>query len=559
MNLSSQKFRFIIGLLLLIFLLLRVPGLHATYHQDEVKWVVHSTTPGDTDTGKGQPPLSGIIFPWAGKHLGADNMRLLPLLFGLLNFWLLYWLVKTLFDKTTALWAVGLFSVCFYSVLASLMVDIDGQFLPSFVLLTFLAFFQWQRAATAQARWVWGFALGASLLLGFMAKLNFVIPALALLAYYLSDKGWLKQLNSKRGLGILAGGLVFLGAIGLGLLVAREFFPSFNLERVFAHATDFFNFTGRDLGQVVFQTGKAIIYSSPLLLLVTLVKREEYKNLKLFFWWLAAGGIFYYMLFDFSRGALDKYLAFTIVPISVIGGVVLKRSFSDASTRLNLKWLSGGVVLTAAIFFLQWLPQAVPALYPKGEWIKRILALKWNFLMPFTGGSGPLGFYVSFLFIALLWLLALGLVWLMRSRPPQQRSYLFLLLLISLVYNLTFVQEYALGNINGNATNLVKKAVAFIAANPQIDKVITYNDIGNLELNQIGKYERRIYVAPKNDAEHKQTLNNFKGHYLVVDIPRLSPDSIYARYFSTCQSIYQARHRQISDTVYDCAKAIDLK
>ena len=105
----------------------------------------------------------------------------------------------------------------------------------------------------------------------------------------------------------------------------------------------------------------------------------------------------------------------------------------------------------------------------------------------------------------------------------------------------------------------IKKAVAFIAANPQIDKVITYNDIGNLELNQIGKYERRIYVAPKNDAEHKQTLNNFKGHYLVVDIPRLSPDSIYARYFSPCQSIYQARHRQISDTVYDCAKAIDLK
>src|SRR3989344_2522299 len=161
--------------ILALFLLTRLPAIHTTYHQDEVKWVVHSTTPGDIDTGKGHPPLSGIIFPWAGKYLGADNMRVLPLLFGLLNFWLLYWLVRIIADKTTALWAVGLFSVCFYSVLASLMVDLDGQFLPSFVLLTFLSYFQWQKAATTRARWGWGLALGISLLLGFMAKLNFVI------------------------------------------------------------------------------------------------------------------------------------------------------------------------------------------------------------------------------------------------------------------------------------------------------------------------------------------------------------------------------------------------
>jgi len=545
--------------ILALFLLTRLPAIHTTYHQDEVKWVVHSTTPGDIDTGKGHPPLSGIIFPWLGKYLGAENMRVLPLLFGLLNFGLLYLLVKTLFDKTTALWAVGLFSVGFYSILASLVVDLDGQFLPSFVLLTCLTYFQWCKAASLGKRWGWGIALGVGLFLGFMAKLNFVIPALALGAYYLSEKYSWQRLGYKRWLKVLVGGLVLSTVIGLGLLLAKKFLPTFNLERVFAHATDFFNFGGRAWGQILFQTGKAIIYSSPLLLLVTLVKREEYKNLKLFFWWLAAGGIFYYLLFDFSRGALDKYLAFTIVPISVIGGVVLKRRFSDVSTKLNFKWLSGGVVLTAAIFFLQWLPQAVPALYPKSEWIVRMLGLKWNFLMPLTGGSGPLGFYVSFLFIALLWLLALGLVWLMRSRPTQQRSYLLLLLLISLVYNLTFTQEYALGNINGNATNLVNKAVAFIVANPQIDKVITYNDIGNFELTRIGKYERRIYVAPKNDMEHRQTLNNFKKHYLVVNIPRLSLDSIYAKYFTTCQSIYLSQSRQISATVYDCQGAVDLK
>jgi len=313
------------------------------------------------------------------------------------------------------------------------------------------------------------------------------------------------------------------------------------------------------LGQVVFQTGKAIIYSSPLLFLpLLLVQQVEYKKLKLFFWFLAGGAVFYYLLFDFSRGALDKYLAFSIVPLCVIGGVVLGRVFTEAG-KFQRPVVMGGILLVTGAFLLQFISQLIPPLYPKEEWIGRVLELKWNFLMPFTGGSGPLGFYMSFLFIALLWLLALGLVLITRFCPAHKKSFIFLLLVIGLVYNLTFTEEYALGRINGNATNVLNQAVIFIAENPQIDKVITYNDIGNFELTQIGKYERRIYVAPKNDAKHKQTLNNFKKHYLVVDIPRLSPESIYAKYFSTCRSIYYNQSRQISATVYDCQGAVDLK
>lgn len=544
--------------LIAVFILLRLPALHLAYHQDEAKWVTHATTIGDSDTGKGHPPLSGMVFPVLGKVLGADNMRAIPLFFGLLNFFLLYYLARKLFGKAIACWSLGLFSLVFYSVLASLMIDMDGQFLPFFVLLMFNTFFGWYQTENPRHKLYWGLALLASILLGFMVKLSFIIPTATLVIFYLSEKRILSG-SRKNIIRLFWASALSILVILISFISAKYLLPGFSLERVVEHAFDHFNFGGRELGQMLFQTGKALLYSSPLLILpLLLINRQEIKQTKVFFLFLGLGLVFYYLLFDFSRAALDKYLAFTIIPLCLIGGVILKNNLEILGT-VNKKIVLIGGGLVAIVFFLQFIHQLVPALYPKGEWLNRVFSFDWNFLMPFTGGSGPLGFYVSFLFMALLWITAISAVILTIFRSTHRKSYLLVFLLAGLVYNLTFTEEYILGRINGNATDVLNRAVIFIAENPQIDSVITYNDIGGYELAQIGKYERRIYAAPKNDVEHKQTLNNFKKYYLVVDIPRLSPDSIYAKYFSTCQSIHLNQSHQISATVYDCQGAMDVK
>ncbi|KKS14410.1 MAG: hypothetical protein UU67_C0001G0006 [Candidatus Daviesbacteria bacterium GW2011_GWB1_41_5] len=544
-------------ILLAFFLLLRLPSLHQTYHQDEVKWVTHATTIGDNATGKGHPPLSGIIFPLFGKILGAQNMRALPLLFGLLNCLLLFFLVKPRFDKTTAFWVVGVYVLVFYNVLASLMVDLDGAFLPFFVLLFLITFFRWKESSQPHQRWYWAVSLGLTTLLGFMAKLNFIIPVIAVLIFYVGETD-VVRFNFKNITRLVITGLVGVATILACFLITKYLFPAFNLGRVFAHATDFFSFRGRDFGQVIFQTAKAVIYASPLLIIpLFLISKEQFKQLRFYFWFLAVGLVFYYLLFDFSRAALDKYLAFIIVPLSIISGVVLK-SYFEAWSGFNKKIVWGGGLILVGIFMTQFFSHLVPPLYPKAEWFSRVTNLHWNFLMPFTGGSGPLGFYVSFLFIVLIWLYSLVLlVWSFVQK--NRRSVLIVLLLVAgVLYNLVFIEEYALGKINGNAAGLLNGAVFFIKDNDQIDRVITYNDIGGFELASIGKYERRIYVAPKNDAEHKQTLNNFKKYYLVIDIPRLSMDSIYAKYFSTCQVVYSDQSQQISAKLYDCKNAMNF-
>src|SRR3989344_5912665 len=438
-------------ILLAFFLLLRLPSLHQTYHQDEVKWVTHATTIGDNATGKGHPPLSGIIFPLFGKILSAQNMRALPLLFGLLNCLLLFFLVKPRFDKTTAFWVVGVYVLVFYNVLASLMVDLDGAFLPFFVLLFLITFFRWKESSQPHQRWYWAVSLGLTTLLGFMAKLNFIIPVIAVLIFYVGETD-VVRFNFKN-----ITRLVITGLVGVATI-----FPWF------------------------------------------LISKEQFKQLRFYFWFLAVGLVFYYLLFDFSRAALDKYLAFIIVPLSIISGVVLK-SYFEAWSGFNKKIVWGGGLILVGIFMTQFFSHLVPPLYPKAEWFSRVTNLHWNFLMPFTGGSGPLGFYVSFLFIVLIWLYSLVLlVWSFVQK--NRRSVLIVLLLVAGgLYNLVFIEEYALGKINGNAAGLINGAVFFIKDNDQIDRVITYNDIGGFELASIGKYERRIYVAPKNDAEHKQT------------------------------------------------------
>lgn len=90
--------------------------------------------------------------------------------------------------------------------------------------------------------------------------------------------------------------------------------------------------------------------------------------------------------------------------------------------------------------------------------------------------------------------------------------------------------------------------------------VTVYNDNGGYEIQNIGKYRKRLYTDPAFGAEVKMaTLNQYKEHYLEVNVPRIDPTSFYRRYFDSCKIAYQDVDRSISATVYDCNLAPDIK
>ena len=558
-------------LVVVLFLTLRLPGLHLPYHLDETKYAV-SVSVADHNTP--HPPVSKIILLATAKIFGRDNFRATPLIFSLANLFLLYYLVRFQFGRREARWSVLLFAIVFYNVLGSLTVDFDGAILPFWLLLSLISYFKWQTPnETARVRSVllshtgqnesarkrqmaWGGLLTVAVIFGFLTKLSFIIVAGALVLDWLIGRsfGLSRRELRKYVLTVLA-----LPGLLIGSLWGIKFlWPSFDLARTLSHATDYFKISGRAYLQILIQSAKALIYASPLLAVpLIFLKKTDWRRLSFFVVFLVLGLIFYLIIFDFSRAALDKYLVFIVVPLVVMSGVGLTNVFSSMESTLfsrSQKVFFWGVasLFLGAIFLSQFVSHFAPALYPKEEWISRMIKLKWNFVFPFTGGSGPLGLYVSWLFMVLVWLASIFLaLWAFLKRPCR-RPLTLVILLLGLLYNLVFAEEYLFGKINGSSRRLLAEAVDFIKQTPAIKSVITYNNFGQYELTKIGKYERRLLAAPKYEGGYVDVLKNFKGHYLVVDIPHLDPNSPYAKHFQTCRIIYEQNDRKISSTIYDC-------
>ena len=93
-------------LIFAIFILIRLPGLDLSYYQDERVWPDIGSAGIQGLGGFLHPPLTSLIFIAAVKIFGADNLRYLPFLFSIVNFWLLFLLVRSRFSLKTAFWRV---------------------------------------------------------------------------------------------------------------------------------------------------------------------------------------------------------------------------------------------------------------------------------------------------------------------------------------------------------------------------------------------------------------------------------------------------------------------
>lgn len=546
-----------IFLLVLLFILIRLPGTDLPLHQDEYKWPMIVNPAFENKTEIPHPPLSQFIYYLGGMFTGYDvDFRFIPLSFGAINLVLLYYLVKMLYGRREALIVSLIWVFSYFSVLASLMVDTDGQIMPFFFLLALISYYK-LRQTEGRRKYIWLGILIASCVLGFLVKVSFLLAILAIVAEFLwSKKNRITRKDLLKYASFSAAGALGLVAV---LFIVTLVFPFFDLS---ASVTYWKHFLVGDRGwfQTAIQCVKAVLYSSPLLILVPFFGKKEYfTRARPFIFFLFFSFIFYVILFDFSIGALDRYLQLLVLPLSVITAVVIARVL-QLNHRRSKEFLFLGIIVAILLILLQYLSHYVPSLHPKSDWIGRIMSFKWSFLYPFSGGSGPLGFYVSFLFISLAWILSFFALMYAKFKPDQKKLVLIFILPICFAYNLVFIEEYLVGHWNGSAPKLLVDAVEYIKNNPDIKMVTVYNDNGGNEIMEIGKYRKRLYVDPKFDINEKiMTLNQYKEHYLVLDVPRIDPASIYRKYLDSCEVIYAKNDKKISAIIYDCQNAPDLK
>jgi 4-amino-4-deoxy-L-arabinose transferase-like glycosyltransferase len=551
----------LVAFFVVIFVIIRLPGTDLPLHQDEYKWP-DITSPAYTgDIAIPHPPLSDLIYRTGGHIVGFNtNFRFIPLFFGALSLILLYYYVRLIYGCREASIASLIWIFSYYSILASLMVDTDGEILPFFFLIALIAYTKAVRTF-GRASWKWYALLLVACIGGFLVKLSFVLVVAAIAADYIWEhRHKISRQLIGRIFGYGVGGVVLVAGL---LLLANTIFPFFSLNQALSHGEHYFTLQ-RGWFQTAIQCIKALLYASPFLILLPfLSKKESIARARLFIFFLVFAFIFYIILFDFSVGALDRYLQLIILPLTVFTSAVVARAFkSEWRTKKFLPVLIVGIFVALIVVAVQYFPHFVPTLHPKSEWIVRILQFKWNFLYPFSGGSGPLGFYISFLFMALTWLITIaGIIYAIFK--PHARAFIIIFLLpLGFAYSAAFGLEYMYGTWNGSAARLLAPAVEFMKNNPEVQKVTTYNDNGGHEIKEIGKYAMRLYIDPKFETDINARiagLNEHKEHYFVLNVPRFRQDTIFQQFFDTCRIVYLERDKAVSAILYDCRYAPDLK
>lgn len=551
----SKKEWFAVLLIFVVFLVLRIPGAHEPYHQDEYKWVQYShpeiVPPGTVP----HPPLTEAIYTKIGPLVGDDNFRFIPLSFSVFNFFLLFYLVRNIFGVRAAFASIILFTISFYSVLASLMVDVDGSVMPFFFLLSLVGYYK-LRGSNFELRNVnikWWVLLGIGVLGGFLIKVVFVLQMAALALDFAIEKGVFS--DKKRLLKHASFGLLGILVLVLVLVLSKYVFPFFNLSYAVKYWKHFVVWGGRGWLQTFIQFAKAVMYLSPLLVLPGLfVDKDTFRKARPLFLFVILGLLFYLAAFDFSLGALDRYFQFLVLPLTVIAGAVFAKVWSSNVDKISRPDVVAVTLVSIGIFALQFFEQFVPPLYPKSEWLSRLVSFKWNFLFPFTGGSGPLPFYVSFQFIALFWIVSTVFVALASINRKVAKKSLFAVIIFGLVYNALFIEEYMAGKINGNTSRLVTNSVEFIENNSDVERVIVYNDNGGWEIKRLGKYARRMYATPQFEGTYEKFLSDFQGHMLYINIPRIYDHNLYWQYIDSCSVVFQEEIRYLTAQVLDCTK-----
>lgn len=555
-KLTAQRFkrigkREVLALLILLtaFVAIRLPGLSLPYHQDEWKMaeIMRANMVGGLAA---HPPLSELTYRWSANIVGADNLRITPLFFGFISLVLLYIVVRRRAGKTAALVAGGLYVISTYSVISSLMIDVDGTLLATIFLFAVYTYDKFRSSKTVRTSLGW-LALTASIcIVGLLTKLSAILIAGALLGDYVWEKrAYLTPRVISYGfLGIAVA--ILCSAVGIFLL--RALVPGFDLQEIIIHIVYFVDFSNRAYFQTAIQALKAVMYLSPLLIApLILLDSTVFAKMRVFFVYLGLAFVFFFVLFDFSHGALDKYLLLTVAPLSAIAGGILASRLSGITKRDVYLGVFLGVPLAALLFALNFLPHDVVPLHPKGAWVSRIVSGDWRILFPFTGGNGPLGVYLSVLFVGASFIVCAILA--LLSRWTGARKYLISLIIVGGAYAGVFTEELIFGRINGSAPDLLYESIEYIASSSSIPSILTHADAGAYELIGMKKYAGRFYAVPEYEIEHRSRFKEHNGYYLVVNVPLLNPEGFYARYFATCESVFHTVSARMQADVYDCS------
>jgi predicted membrane-bound dolichyl-phosphate-mannose-protein mannosyltransferase len=511
--------------LLLVALIIRLPGFLLVANTDEYAWLTIRTW------ANWHPPLSILSHTLFSYLLGSQVWvsRLLIILIGLANLLLVYLLAKELYTQKAAIISGLIMAFGAYPLLASLQIDIDGSFLLLFYLLT--SFFAVKYLKTGRNNWLYlaGISFGAGMLSKYTGL--FILPIL--FVYYLLEKR--PPLNAVKSVAIifLIGALVFSLFPLISLLIGSESFLG-----TIGHLARYTTARDINFSMLLIQYLLSVLWMGPFLLglsLLAIQKKDSGSRLPLA--WLVLIVLFYTLLNKDNFKPIERYFTVLIAPMALLIGNYLSKVRFDKKQILCC--ILSSILLFSAFFLINTKGDIIN-FYPKQGYIERALSLDWNFYMPITGSSGPVGFYINFYIIAISFILAgllLALHLGLRLAHMEKASKWLLIALLSVgaAYNLMFVQELLFSPTSPNINQINIDMLDYARAHNLPAPVYIFRNYawGYYLGDRYGELNYLDFGIENDEGKINEATNN--STLLIIDFPQINKDSGFWKSLSKCE------------------------
>lgn len=498
-------------------LLIRLPGLNDPIYATEYDLTNELYFSNLTEDYNGHniyvhPPFATSLY-YLFSHLIPDSAigyRIVPLLFWVFSTFLIFIISRDFFGYRSALFSSLIMSFIYPMVNYSLRIDYIMMQI-SFLILISLFLLKYFSSKKDKYLFFTGISVGISFWINY-SSLFFVVVISLFVLYKKRD---------------FRNAMITLFKIGIPAMLIFLLFPllSFIFEpNIFLRTLSMGNkFSGiPNIMPFIY----LLVFVGPLLtgmFLKSIFSKERPKYYAFLIMWFSF--ILISIIFTKRYAMVDRYVILTVPPLCLIGGWILssfkfnKRDLITFSTAFILWFL---VIFTLNLY-------ASPVPVGINQYIKQILDLNLNFILPFTGRTGPM-FGLSF--ISVISSITISIIFLISSLVLKKKSKisntLFILFLsTALSFNLLIIQEYLIPISNPNypqiTHNLIEHAKEIDLPKPIYGNnyaLVHYFDLGYKEY--VSLYGEYANVPFGTDVDYiKSRLLEDGGTAIVVDFPYL--------------------------------------
>ncbi len=495
------KFMFL-AVVIFVSIVIRLPGLQLAPVDDEAIWVIgidESRIRYDIIT---HPPLTSLIY-WLFLNVfgyGYQTFRFTALVFGILTIIVTYCLAREIYGEGVARVSVVMMAVSFYSILASLQIDMDGSILCFLTSFTLYAYFIYLKSNSY--RWLLVSSVFFSLSL--LTKYSAVVIVLIVFVYMLISRR--DKLASMLPF-VVIGGAIFLVFPVVSYVSGN--WAIFTDTLVWGSE----NVESRGMGIMkssVKHLYRLVQYGTPLLLLFPLISfaRRRKKEENLLYVWFVVYFLFY--TFVVSGGNISRYFMIIIPPLVILSARAFFILFGSVGKRDLLSIVGVALVLFGVICLQNGGAQTIEPFTLERQ---NFNVISQNADIWYYSTSGPLFRVSSFSFIFVL-VGSVLLAVLCSFAKGHARKLWILFVAISLAFNMFLVEEFLFHGYSPDYNVVMEDMVSYYNDNNLPQPLYSVNeDIAYFLTN--GSF----YNLKSGDA--RLTLGKEGGTAVLLNLPKI--------------------------------------